>query len=651
MKDQKWKGSITVFLSLVFTVILTLTCTVAEGVRMYAAGVRAKSLSYMAMESEFASYARQVFDEYGILMLYDESGIESGVEKYITLNSFVSERDFSSPVFDTIKLGLNKVSVRKVNYVTDDGGDEYVKQILDFEKYEAVGNVAEELLQIVDNYKNHANNQKQIFEDAEESVSNLEKLDNSEILQVVKDYEKTLDKIKEKEVLWKDFEEEIQIIFSKWEEAGGRTTEKDWKKILKKFKKLEEDFKEVYEDVETGLGISEIYKNKKNEMLKHTGAGDLAETSDYIENNISGLEGIRESLELILEDYISQVITGLIDGTINTREALEKDYVLNIDGQWSEISKGLKNLTQRKVSEEDQKNLGIFESAKSLISAGVLELVLTNDMKISTNSVTGEEFPSEEMEKGKNNLLNSGVNKALFIQYLGNHFGSYVEKKNNSVLQYELEYIFAGGKSEKENLAETVSQLVASRQILNTASLMTDKERLMMCESVAASIAVALGLPFMESLVKAIIIEAWAFAESIVDVRVLLQSGKVPAVKAEGDWHCTLDNLIPTERENIANTSSEQENGLDYNTYLKILIFFNKSQETVYRSMDLIQENIRNKYNRSFQLKKAITSAKVNVEYRMDRVFTAFPLVSDILNSKDAGYEMNIQAEYSYKAD
>lgn len=64
--------------------------------------------------------------------------------------------------------------------------------------------------------------------------------------------------------------------------------------------------------------------------------------------------------------------------------------------------------------------------------------------------------------------------------------------------------------------------------------------------------------------------------------------------------------------------------------------------------MDLIQINVSNKYNPSFQLKNAVTSAKVSVEYSANRVFTAIPFVSTILNSDTNRYEFNVKAEYSY---
>lgn len=649
MKRRNLKGSITVFLSLLFTVILTLTCTVAESVRMYAAGVRAKSLTYMGVESEFAGYGRQVFDKYGVLLVYDEAGIESGIEKYITLNNFVSKDDFSGNVFDTIKLNLNKINLQKVNYVTDNGGDEYVNQILDFEKYEIVGNAAEELIDIFNSKENEEKSQKEILQQIEtEDCDKLEEIDDGEITELVEKYEKSIDKIKTKKNIYSDFKVDVQNVLDQVDEENNILSDSVRKKLLKKFKNLEKKLNTLRKNVDKSLDLSEDYRDKKNKLIEEQNLDKTVNTADYIDLNKVALESMKGHMKSMMDDYIVPAISKMEEGTLVDKESATTTYIIPMDGKWSEIANDLEGLEQHKASEADEKNKGIYESAKTLIDTGILELVLTENMPVSSNSVAAEGLPSEHMKKGKENPLNNIANKALFVQYLDNRFGDYVKKENDSVLKYELEYILAGKQSDKENLSEVVTKLVVSRQVFNTASLMADKEKMATCDSMATSISIAFGLPFMQPLAKAILVEAWAFAESIADVRVLLQAGKVSLTKGKDEWNYSLENMLDVTKENSNSKNKNQKEGLDYQTYLKMLLLVEENKKIIYRSMDLIQSNISSNYNSSFRLDNAITSATVKVNYSVDRVFTALPFVSDTLDFEDEGYEFNVKASYSY---
>lgn len=645
MKRKRYKGSITVFFSLIFTIILAFICTVTESARFYAAGTRAKSLSYMAMESEFAGYGRQIFDDYGLLLVYEQTGIEQEIEKYVTMNCSISQSDFSQSVFDTLNLTLNSVETRKVNYVTDHGGDEYVKQILDFEKYETIGNAAEKLLENLNVYKDGEEEKEQSYnKSVTDNLSNLADIDEEEIIHLAAKYKKIINEIKEKEGIYQDFITEIEKIYTKSDSTSVSFSKVEIKKLLKLFNNLEKNLKVYEEDVEEEIKISEDYINQKQKILKKSESEEILETKDYIEKNVIHLREIDSLMENMRVDYVNAAIQELTNSFISEKEAIRKEFISGMDSLWGNIQKSLDDLEERKVSKEDKRNLNVFEAAKSLIRTGVLELVLTEDMEVSANSISEENLPSDKMETGTEKPLNNIVNKALFVHYLNQRFDDYVNGQNQNVFQYEIEYILVGQKSDKENLSEIISKLVASRQVFNTVSLLSDQEKITMCESMAVSISTALGLPFMEPVAKAVLIEAWAFAESISDVRILLKGGKVPVTKEKDDWKCSLENLTDDSGE------GKNEKGLDYRTYLNILLLLEDNKKIIYRSMDLIQMNVCNQYNPSFQLAEGITSAEVSVRYRVRRLFTDLPFVRSILGTDSEGYEFDVKAEYSYSA-
>ena len=111
---------------------------------------------------------------------------------------------------------------------------------------------------------------------------------------------------------------------------------------------------------------------------------------------------------------------------------------------------------------------------------GVLSLVLPENTKVSGKSINIEETVSHRsLEKG---TMDSYVGtdwyqKVLFYQYLVNYLGNYVEKKQDRVLEYELEYVLGGKRNDADNLKIVVSELLAMREPLNMASLTASSQR------------------------------------------------------------------------------------------------------------------------------------------------------------------------------
>ena len=58
----------------------------------------------------------------------------------------------------------------------------------------------------------------------------------------------------------------------------------------------------------------------------------------------------------------------------------------------------------------------------------------------------------------------TGIKKYCFNQYLVNYLGNYVEKKQDRVLEYELEYVLGGKRNDVDNLKIVVTELLAMRE-------------------------------------------------------------------------------------------------------------------------------------------------------------------------------------------
>ncbi len=93
----------------------------------------------------------------------------------------------------------------------------------------------------------------------------------------------------------------------------------------------------------------------------------------------------------------------------------------------------------------------------------------------------------------------------------------------------------------------------------------------------------------MEPVVYMLIMAAWGYAESIVDVRSLLAGSRVPLMKNRMTWNLSLTALMDGK----LNETGQDSEGMDYGDYLRILLFVTKRKIKYERMENLIQANIR----------------------------------------------------------
>ena len=140
-----------------------------------------------------------------------------------------------------------------------------------------------------------------------------------------------------------------------------------------------------------------------------------------------------------------------------------------------------------------------------------------------------------------------------------------------------------------------------------------------------------------------VLLEGWALAEAINDVKTLLKGKKIDLMKNANNWKTSLKNLL-------ASGSSESKNkaAIDYKQFCMILIMKNSIETTAYRIMDLIQLNVRKNYNQQFDMKKCVTSLDVEAQYESEPLFVAMPWVINGLNGNIGSYNFSIESQLEY---
>jgi len=267
-------------------------------------------------------------------------------------------------------------------------------------------------------------------------------------------------------------------------------------------------------------------------------------------------------------------------------------------------------------------------------SSGILKLV-TKGNEISDREAQLGEYISHRGYKEKDGFLLGesavdGAEELLFQKYLMEKCGNYIARKENSFLAYQMEYILTGKSSDTENLRGVVNRLLVIRETANFIYIMSDSGKQSEAEALAMTLAAVILFPELKDLIKLSILIAWSFAESVNDVRLLLDGGKVPLWKSGDSWKLSLQNAMKL---NVGEDGGGNETGLSYQEYLHVLLAVMDRRERVLRFMDIVEMDVRQKPgNRYFRMDNCIHAFETQLLVRSGTGHSC-------LITRTAGYE------------
>lgn len=242
---------------------------------------------------------------------------------------------------------------------------------------------------------------------------------------------------------------------------------------------------------------------------------------------------------------------------------------------------------------EEDSSENPIEVIKKLKKKDMLTILVPPGRLISDKSIKAEErLEKRTLQTGNMECLYAdGIYGAvLFQQFLRNNFECFttVSPKQHA-LDYELEYILAGKASDRENLKTVVTELLLLREGANFLYLQTDEAKKEEALAVATALAAAVLLPEIAPILQQGILAAWAYGESVLDVRTLLAGGRVPWTKTAEEWKTSLSGLSALA-ESQAGEDSGGGNGDDYTEYLQKLLYLKSKKVLNYRTMDLLEQ-------------------------------------------------------------
>lgn len=304
----------------------------------------------------------------------------------------------------------------------------------------------------------------------------------------------------------------------------------------------------------------------------------------------------------------NEVGIGMLEEVQSWVTVIEENFLLNnvVDEKIADLEKQLCDIRGETQSEE-----GIWVSVpvenpaeevflqrkKGLVwwIAGLLE-------DISPKMVDTKVCVSSRKESGKINQGNLSEGNTLslyervaFQEYLMEYAGAYGNVRENSALDYQIEYLLYGENADINNLKKTVASICGLREAANLIYIWNDEEKRAVAKGIAAIASTAILAPEAEPVLEGIVLVAWSCIESIRDVKALLNGECIPLIKGRG----------------------ENDYGLQYEDYLRILLYFSDVEKVTYRFMDIIEMDIRRTPgNAAFRLDGCIDffEAEISVE-------------------------------------
>lgn len=408
--------------------------------------------------------------------------------------------------------------------------------------------------------------------------------------------------------------------------------------------------------------------NEMQEVIEQTAAGRAGEGTNFFrlkpedisilgEAKITDGNGavfIKSVSSYMKENFVYEAAKEVYSQYEAIKKLLESDQMnlSNITDALQEMNKASIEIVEPSVETRIKRDVdtqidvrSLLEIAEDWKEMGILNLVLQDTENLSKaqhDFSTG--LLKRNLEKGRNSVETTidWMDRLLLQQYLMTYMSNFAEEKENRALSYEIEHLLGQKSSDIENLKVTANKLLAVREAANFLYLLSNSVCMAQAEAMATLFVGVTANPLLIQAVKIGLLTAWALAESILDVRAILEGKRIALLKSEESWTIALENLGEISKEFLM--AKESKWGLDYEDYLGILLLMEQENSLAMNTMNLQEATIRQNYaNDSFGIDTLITQANVKVRYSYKPIFPFLQVIN-----ADNRWEYNLSAEACY---
>lgn len=671
---KNYSASITVFLSLSFVLIAALILTITESARTIAQKYYMQTALNSAMESLFSEFHRPLWENYRIYALEfrDDDLLKEELQSFI--KPYSDARNLFPAKIEKDGFSFTGRGLLSESHYFEEEILEYMPALLAKDCIEFLGE------------KKNGTDIPSILEEAskkEKEADSIQRLQEKYALnhydvEYLEDCINNIDRFCKKTETLKHYAlyslqtHDASLFFSY--SSSLKATLNSLKNtvnsydaradLLKsKVEALWNDFSAEKENLEED-GIAAIETQLKSYDNYLDDGGRVRQKIDgfpaQCENLDSAIEGIEENVRRF-QEYIEEERERR-----RKRKKEEEDYdednglQAEIDNFYNDTISTWQALTMpvygEAVTQINKKNKRILESIHDIGKKKLLELLLPS----------GKECPSTEESFSSALFSTESAANPIQVGLLGEYslrfFHSYHKEESAHTTPYsnakglEVEYLLHGKKSDYENLSAQVTSLLAFRESMNFIHIMSDPEKLEAVEEFVTSFLAITANPVVIAVFSAFVIGIWAFAQSLLDVKELLNDERVPLMHSLESWTLSLNHLLDFLSYLSGEEIPKENIGLSYEDYLRISLFTKGllSQAKINDSMlycmeKNIQTSIRDK-EPSFQINKCLYYLSTDAEiYSRHSLYHKGFLEMIGVNAGEEGYQSVLHSDYKYK--
>lgn len=646
------RGEISVFLALILVTVWAVLCGLVESARTAGARCYMRQALDSSMDSLMSQYHRRLWQDYRIM------GLEYGSQK--DLEGEIME--FLRPYLETenwYPMEAEQIEIQEMSVLTDKNGQILEGQILEYMKYG--------LLDLDWDQPDPAlteQDERSIKEAG--TVAEVSRLYSAHTKEAVK-LEKALEKL----------DQELGRQRQEWQRGAGELAGCNGDGFLSASGRLKASLKKIPELVAAYSGAADRlgraledsrreFEFKKEDLRQEIREELEAEISQYesysrqdgsrrgrieglvpsSEANITWIERVEEEARSV-QAYIDNWEPDEDSGDELDEEALWHP----VESRWNSYPMLATNVAFGIADKEKQ---GYLERVLGMASGGLLALVLPEGVQASGRRPDLTAAPSV-MYGGGQSGVGGGVeegtglmDRVIIGEYALRFFNRYGDgAPEDGCCAYETEYILYGHAGDRENLAAVAGRLLAMREGMNLIHILSDASKREAARGLAMAIVGGTGILPLVGVMAFFIMGVWALGEALLDVKTLMDSGKVPFMKTRDSWKLGLEELLDMgKRGTLTGTSNEK--GMDYRAYLRMILCFGHGPQTDYRIMDMIQANLR-KDQEGYTINRCAHSVETRTTVCGKHLFFTLGLWKAEAGGGEMNYRMNMAASAAYQ--
>lgn len=672
---KKIKGSVSLFAAMIFLLLVSLIITTIQSARIQGGRVMVSTALSMGLDSVFAGFDKELFEEFGVLLLQgteegnsvDKDALASRLLGYMNYNIDVDKELYFMPHTDLYGIDLMGASIGSVVKPTDEGGLIWQDMVVDYEKYAKIIDLAADYMEMEEQTAEAKAvdaicTQMTVVSDKimivntgtrsmvqyidgvycyADGINLNEPVATGSFFKQFCPFEKTMENVN---ITYPTIYNAacnymsnplvyVEVALTK--NNNGESCESEMiglKNLVTSCKTSLDSAMVIFQEVELSQSaidveiilLDNLISDNSDVLQEATKTGIMEEyevLSDYKEilvKDICDIDSMGTSLrkDQSIFNEILTIINAMdytqskevIEENINSIKTLISEFTL--EGVCFEYSKLVTGDGDTQVLDE----------VSGFLEDGFLSLIIPADSTLSKRQVVETDLASTVCDTSKALDIQSQGNpgtilakRMIYTEYVMDNFASFTDEEEGAALNYEVEYVLYGKEADADNLTAAIFTIATIRSGTNMVYLLTDSDKRNSAYMIAANL---VGTAKIEPLIRVIqftLMYLWAYAEALMDVRILLQGEEITIAKSDETWQLTLSNLLSM---NLEGEAVEQK-GINYEGMLRFLMYLTDDGTKSAYTMDLVELEMIKKGRKDFRLRRYIYGMEATVSYKL----------------------------------